>query len=89
MNQPITRLHRASGELSTRMEQRRNVCTDTGMIQQFYKDHGMVASPRSLEYVWLQYFDAIERDYYNYNQYRSNVTKWRDIAMQMDVIVNG
>lgn len=89
MNRQNTRSHRASGERYIPMDQRKNVCTDIGTIQQFYKDYGMVASPRALEYLWSQYFEAIDREYYNYQQYRSNVTKWRNLARRMDLIVNG
>jgi len=89
MNQHDTTLRREFGSRPTPMDQRKNVCTNIGTIQQFYKDYGMVASPRALEYLWSQYFEAIDREYYNYQQYRSNVTKWRNLARRMDLIVNG
>ena len=89
MSQQNIRLHRASGELSTRMDQRRNVCTDIGMIHQFYNDEGMVATPRTLEYLWSEYFSAIDNGNLTKRQQYEYCRKWSKVAQRLDQIVNG
>ena len=89
MNQHSTVLLREFGSRPIPMVQRKNVCTDIGMIQQFYKDYGMVASPASLEYVWDKAFNDDESHYHSRKSYRQNILRWREIARRMDLIVNG
>ena len=89
MSRQNTRLLRASGELSTQMDQRRNVCTDIGMIHQYYKDEGMVASARTLEYVWSEYFKTLDNGNLNKRQHYEHCRKWSKCAQRLDKIVNG